>query len=118
MIRFQIVERSGANLYRILRGAMRSKELRTFYLTMRGHRVCHTNPSYTGWMHWSHTDGVITCEVVSPRWPGGEWRLFSAFVGRLADRFADLIHSVNIQFNGPSLKGPVKTRSKRVRRKR
>lgn len=118
MICFQVIERRGANLYQVLRGAMRSKELRTFYLAMHGRRVCHTNPSYSGWMRWSHADGVITCQVVSPRQPGTEWRLFSAFVGRLADRFADLIQCVNIQFNGPLPKGPLKRRSRRARRKR
>lgn len=98
MIRFQIVERSGANLYKVLCGAMRSGDLRTFYLTRRGRKVSHANPSYSGWMNWSHSDGVITCEVISPRKPGSEWQLFSAFVGRLAHRFAELIHCVNIQF--------------------
>lgn len=118
MIRFQVIERRGANLYQVLRGAMRSKELRTFYLTMRGRRVSHANPSYSGWMRWSHADGVITCQVVSPRQPGTEWRLFSAFVGRLADRFADLIQCVNIQFEGPSRKSAERRKVRRGRRKR
>lgn len=118
MIRFQVVERPGANLYQVLRGAMRSRELRTFYLTRHGRRVSHTNPSYAGWMNWSHGGGVITCEVVSPRTPGAEWRLFSAFVGRLADRFADLIHSVNVQFSAPPPRNLRKRRGKRKRRRR
>lgn len=118
MIRFQIVERSGANLYRVLLGAMRSRTLRTFYLTRRGRKVSHANPSYSGWMNWSHSDGVITCEVISPRKPGSEWQLFSAFVGRLAHRFADLIHCVNIQFTESVPVGRRRGVRKRVRRKR
>jgi hypothetical protein len=118
MIRFQVVERGGADLYRVLRRAMRSKELRTFYLDRRGRRVSHANPSYTGWIHWMPSDGVINCEIVSPRDPGGEWRLFSAFVGRLADRFADLIHSINVQFDAPPKKITVRKKISRARRKR
>ncbi|OGP30273.1 MAG: hypothetical protein A2038_15520 [Deltaproteobacteria bacterium GWA2_57_13] len=118
MIRFQIVERTGAHLYRQLIEAMRSGDLRTFYLTGRGRKVSHVNPTYAGWMNWSHTDGVITCEVISPRKPGSEWRLFSAFVGRLADRFAEMIHCVNVQFSDSIPATGARTGRKRARRKR
>lgn len=98
MIRLQIVERPGARLYRSLIAAMRSGELRTFTMMRRGKRVAHKNPNYPGWINWSSAEGVVTCEVVSPRKPGSEWRLLSALVGRLADKFADRVHSVSIQF--------------------
>jgi hypothetical protein len=117
MIRFQIVEREGADLYRTLLRAMRSGDLKTFYATKRGRKVHHANESYPGWMSWSHAGGVIHCEVVSPRRPGGEWQLFSAFIGRLAHRFAPLVHSVNIQFPGAvPLDGKPKRRKRRNRR--
>ena len=38
MIRFQIVERTGADLYHVLLHAMRSKELRTFIAARRGNQ--------------------------------------------------------------------------------
>ena len=113
MIRLQIVERPGTNLYRTLIGAMRSGELRTFAVTRRGKRVTHRNPNYSGWIKWSYAAGVISCEFLSPRRPGTEWRLLSAFVGRLADKFADQVHSISIQF--PEAKAP-RTRRKRRRK--
>jgi hypothetical protein len=98
MIRLQIIERHGTNLYKMLVEAMRSGKLRTFSVTKRGRRITHTNPQYPGWMNWTHAEGVIICEVLSPHKPGGEWKLLSALIGRLADKYADRIHSVSIQF--------------------
>jgi hypothetical protein len=46
MIRFQIIERTGANLYKSLVGAMRDGDLRTFVATKRGRKVQHTNVTY------------------------------------------------------------------------
>ena len=106
MIRLQLVERDGAKLFAELRGAMRSGSLRTFSTKNRGRRVVHANPTHSGWMSWTHVDGVITCTIVSPRKPGGEWQFLSAFIGRLADRFADKINNINIQFVPPA---PAKT---------
>ena len=100
MIRFQIIERTGANLHKTLVEAMRAGELRTFEATRRGRRIQHKNVSYPGWMNWSVLDGVINCEVVSPHKPGREWQFFSAFLGRLADRYADRIVAINVQFPG------------------
>lgn len=116
MIRFQIIERPGANLYRTLVEAMRDGDLRTFLIKKRGRKVQHTNLSYPGWMNWSSGHGVITCEVVSPRKPGGEWRLFSAFLGRLADRYADQVVSINVQF--PTSTAAAAMTSKRSKRRR
>jgi hypothetical protein len=113
MIRFQIIERTGANLHKTLIDAMRAGELRTFEATRRGRRIQHKNLSYPGWMNWSVADGLINCEVISPRKPGREWQLFSAFLGRLADRYAAQIVAINIQFPG-SIPQP----SRSVRRKR
>ncbi|HKZ73562.1 MAG TPA: hypothetical protein VJ011_05820 [Steroidobacteraceae bacterium] len=98
MIRFQIIERTGANLRRSLLEAMRSGELRTFVAMKRGRKVQHVSRSLHGWMNWTDRNGVIDCEVVSPHKPGMEWQLFSKFLGRLADRYADRIASINIQF--------------------
>lgn len=81
----------------------------------RGRKVQHTSLDYPGWMNWASSDGVITCEVLSPRKPGGEWKFFSAFLGRLADRYADEIAAINVQF--PQV--PVHAmNAKRKRRKR
>lgn len=113
MIRFQIVEQPGAGLYRELVRAMRSHDLHTFVVTRRGRRVQHTNDSYPGWMNWAPMDGVIHCEILSPRKPGGEWRLFSAFMGRLADRYAGSIAAINIQFPDAVEKPAVRPRKKR-----
>ena len=114
MIRFQIIERTGVNLYNTLVEAMRDGDLRTFRVTKRGRKVHHTNPSYPGWMNWSPGVGLMNCEIISPRKPGGEWRLFSAFLGRLADRYADQIVAINVQFPAST---PADA-SKRKRRKR
>lgn len=96
MIRFQIVERPGAELQKTLVDAMRSGDLRTFVALKRGRKVEHaTKP---GWMNWTSHDGVLQCEVISPQKPGLEWQLFSAFLGRLADRYADRIVAINVQF--------------------
>ena len=101
-IQFQIVERPGADLRKALIGAMRSGALQTFVTKNRGKKVVHISPDYPGWMKWEYHDGVITCIVLSPKKPGAEWKLFHAFLGRLADRFASQIHSINIQFHGES----------------
>ena len=111
MIRLQIVEHHGVGLYRALIKAMRSGELRTFIATRRGKKVTHRNPSYSGWVNWSFAGGVISCEILSPRKPGTEWRLLSALIGRLADKFADQVHSISIQFPpAPRAKGTTKRR--------
>ncbi|HEX2227917.1 MAG TPA: hypothetical protein VHM64_12315 [Candidatus Binatia bacterium] len=119
MIRFQIIERPGANLHKTLVDAMRAGELRTFEATRRGRRIQHKNLSYPGWMNWSVHDGMINCEVISPRKPGREWQFFSAFLGRLADRYAGEILGINIQFPGLlSDSAKVAKARRRVRRKR
>lgn len=115
MIRFQIFESPGTNLHRKLLEAMRAGELRTFEATRRGRRIQHKNLSYPGWMTWSAVDGMINCEVISPRKPGREWQFFSAFLGRLADRYADQIVAINVQFPGS---GAPPHRAKRKARSR
>jgi hypothetical protein len=119
MIRFQIIERTGANLHKTLVDAMRTGELRTFEATRRGRRIQHKNLSYPGWMNWSASDGLINCEIISPHKPGREWQLFSAFLGRLADRYADRIVAINVQFPDSTMSGaaPVKKRRRLRRRK-
>src|SRR4029450_6776212 len=117
MIRFQIIENAGANLQKELLTAMRTGELRTFVALKRGRRVEHTNPSYPGWMRWSASDGLINCEVLSPRKPGREWQLFSAFLGRLSDPYRDRILAINIQFPG-ELPPPAAARRAKRRRSR
>jgi hypothetical protein len=96
MIRFQIVEHLGAGLYRSLLHSMRSGALQTFSATKRGRKISHVK--YPGWINWSNPEGVITCEVLSPRKPDNEWQLMHAFLGRLAARFAPSIAAINIQF--------------------
>ncbi len=113
MIRLQIVERPGANLFRTLIRAMRSGDLRTFVAVKRGKKVTHRNPSYSGWINWSNSAGVISCEILSPRRPGTEWRLLSALVGRLADKFAESVHAISVQF--PDAQPAPKKRRKRRR---
>ncbi len=115
MIRFQIVERTGANLQKTLLGAIRGGELRTFKALKRGRKIQHVNTSYHGWMNWSSSHGVISCEVLRPRKPGREWQLFAAFLGRLADRYADHIAAINIQFPESI---PMQADSPRRRRRR
>ncbi len=118
MIRFQNIERSGAHLYKTLVGAMRAGELRTFEAMRRGRRIQHKNLSYPGWMNWATADGVINCEVVSPHKPGREWQFFSAFLGRLADRYADQIVAINIQFPASATQAPRKAAVRKPRRSR
>jgi hypothetical protein len=115
MIRFQIIEKSGANLFKTLVRDMREGNLRTFVAKKRGRKVQHTNKSYPGWMNWSEANGVINCEVISPNKPGREWLLFSAFLGRLADRYSDHILAINIQFPS-SEQGTEKAGKRRKRR--
>jgi hypothetical protein len=96
MIRFQIVEHFEADLHRQLLANMRSGSLQTFSLSKRGRKVSHVK--YPGWINWANSEGVITCEVLSPRRPHDEWLLLHAFLGRLAARFASNIAAINIQF--------------------
>ncbi len=96
MITLQIVEQPECELYKELRRAMRSKDLRTFSMQNRGRRFKHM--AYAGWINWSHEANVITCVVKNPGNPKVEWQLMHAFLGRLADRYAQYIHSINIQF--------------------
>jgi hypothetical protein len=117
MIRFQIVERAGANLQKTLVDAMRKGELRTFEATRRGRRIQHKNLSYPGWMNWSIAEGVINCEVISPHKPGREWQFFSAFLGRLADRYAEQIVAINVQFPASTTQAR-RTAAKKLRRPR
>jgi hypothetical protein len=117
MIRFQIIERPGAELQKTLVDAMRAGELRTFIALKRGRKIEHA--SKPGWMNWSSRDGVLQCEVISPHKPGLEWQLFSAFLGRLADRYADRILAINVQFpEGIAAGAHPKRRRKRGAKKR
>lgn len=118
MIRFQIVERAGAALYGSIVDAMRQGDLKTFRAQKRGHKVHHV--SKPGWMNWSSAGGLIMCEVLSPQKPGQEWQLFSAFLGRLADRYSDRILAINVQFPGATplpASTPPKRRPRRATRK-
>jgi hypothetical protein len=120
MIRFQIVEHLGAEVYRSLLDAMKTGSLLTFSASKRGRKITHVK--YPGWINWSSSEGVITCEVLSPQKPANEWQLMHAFMGRLAARFAPSIVAINIQFprkiestNAPSWgrRNAKKTRSQR-----
>jgi len=112
MIRLQIVERPGTRLFSALKKAIRSKDLRTFSLEKSGKRVVHVRSP--GHMDWISVEGVIACEIRTPRDPGKEWQLLSAVVGRLADRFPALVESINIQIAAPPAE-PAK-RKRRARR--
>ena len=97
---------------------MRTGALRTFIAKKRGRKVLHKNSAYPGWMNWSMSEGIITCEVLSPNKPGREWQLFSAFLGRLADRYADRIVAINVQFPGSGpFDAPPRRRRSRARGK-
>src|SRR5687767_1997491 len=99
MIRMQIVERGDAKLFGTLKRAIRSKDLRTFSLEKGGKRVVHVRSP--GHMDWVSVEGVIACEIKSPRDPGKEWQLLASVIGRLADRFPALVESINIQLAAP-----------------
>ncbi len=111
MIRLQIIERDGVDLLRQLLDAMREGELKTFSPERRGRKVTHVNAP--GWMNWRRSHGVITCEILSPNKPGGEWYFLRAFIGRLADRYAGSIASVHVQFPSPPVARRKRTRQKR-----
>jgi hypothetical protein len=117
MIRLQIIERTGANLHRTIVDAMRTGDLRTFVARKRGRTIHHK--SKPGWLNWAESDGLIRCEVLSPHKPGYEWQLFSAFLGRLADRFADRIVAINVQFPQaiPKMVEPRARKRRRARRR-
>lgn len=110
MIRMQIVERPGADLFRALKRAIRSKDLRTFALEKHGTRVVHVRSP--GFMNWTSTPGVIACEIRSPKEEGKEWQFLSNLIGRLADRYPALVESVNIQLDAPPLP-PAKRKRRR-----
>lgn len=96
MITVQIVEQPESNLYRQLLRAMRSGDLRTFQVQNRGKKITHM--TYQGYMNWDHSGNVITCVIKNPRKPRVEWQFMHALIGRLADRYAPDIHSINMQF--------------------
>ena len=110
MIRMQIVERPGVKLFSVLKRAMRSGDLRTFSLERHGTRVIHVRSP--GFMNWTSAEGIIACEIRSPRDEGKEWQLLSNVVGRLSDRFPDLVESINIQL-APRPAEPVKKKRKK-----
>ena len=110
MIRMQIVERPGVKLFSVLKRAMRSGDLRTFSLERHGTRVTHVRSP--GFMNWTDAEGIIACEIRSPRDEGKEWQLLSNVVGRLSDRFPDLVESINIQLAAPPVIAPKKKKRK------
>jgi hypothetical protein len=111
MIRMQIVERPGTELFKVLKRAIRSHDLRTFSLERHGTRVVHVRSP--GYMNWTSTEGIIACEIRSPREEGKEWQMLSAVIGRLADRFPAFVESVNVQLTAPPPVVPVKKRRKK-----
>jgi len=112
MIRMQIVERGDAKLFSTLKRAIRSKDLRTFSLEKGGKRVVHVRSP--GYMNWTEIEGVIACEIKSPKDEGKEWQLLSNVIGRLADRFPAEVESINIQLAAP----PPEPKKKRRKKKR
>ena len=115
MVRLQIVERPGTRLFMALKKAIRSKELRTFGLERKSTRVVHVRSP--GFMSWSYAEGVIACEIKSPKEPGKEWQLLSNVIGRLADRYPALVESINIQLAAPPAE-PVRKRKRGSKRAR
>lgn len=116
MIRFQVMERDQAHLYQTLVKAMRAGDLRTFRVENRGRRVVHVR--YPGRITWTHAQGVIDATVVSPRRPGDEWQIFSAFIGRLAQRYAGSISGIIVQFPEDAQTRGVRRRTRRRVRRR
>jgi len=112
MIKMQIIEKEGVGLYKDLIDAMRTGKLQTFIISRDRKKVKHTNVTCPGWMKWSNMGGVMVCEIVSPRKLGEEWKLLSAFIGRLADKYPNEIHNISIQFPEPSNSGK-KTKPKK-----
>ena len=103
MIRVQIIERPGTELFAMLKAAMRHGDLRTFSVEKRGRKVVHDK--YPGWMNWVYGQGTITCEILSPQKPNAEWQFLSALVGRLAHKYGDRVESINIQLPQPTSVG-------------
>ena len=116
MIRMQIVERPGVKLFNVLKRAMRSGDLRTFSLERRGARVTHVRSP--GFMNWTAAEGIIACEIRAPRDEGKEWQFLSNVVGRLSDRFPDLVESINIQLAPRPVVAPKRKRRVRKARRR
>ena len=112
MIRLQIVERPGTRLFSRLKKSIRSRELRTFSLEKGGKRVVHVRSP--GYMNWTEFEGVIACEIKSPKDEGKEWQLLSNVIGRLADRFPAEVESINIQLAAP----PPEPKKRKRRKKR
>ena len=115
MIRMQIVERPGTELFKVLKRAIRSKDLRTFTLEKHGTRVVHVRSP--GFMSWTATEGIIACELKSPRDEGKEWQLLTNVIGRLADRYPALVESINIQLEAPPPEPPKRRRKARAKRR-
>lgn len=111
MIRMQIVERPGMELYRVIKRAIRSKDLRTYALERHGTRVVHNR--YPGFMKWTSVDGAIACEIRAPE-ADDEWQLVSAVVGMLARRFPREAESIHVQLIAPP---PEPAKKRRRRRK-
>jgi hypothetical protein len=111
MIRLQIVERPGARLFSVLKKSIRSKDLRTFSLERGGKRVVHIRSP--GYMNWVEAEGIIACEIRTPKDEGKEWQLLAAVIGRLADRFTGAVESINVQLAAPPPEPKKKTRRRR-----
>ena len=112
MIRLQIVERPGADLFRVLKRAIRSKDLRTFSLEKGGKRVVHVRSP--GYMSWTPLEGMIACEIrARAKDEGKEWQLLAAFIGRLADRFPALVEGIHIQLAAPPPPKPARKKRRR-----
>ncbi len=98
MIKIQIVERDGANLFQVVKSACYDGTLRTFSAEKRGKKITHT--TYPGYITWSSArDGVIIASLRSPQRPQDEWKILSAFIGRLADKYPSSIHTISLQFD-------------------
>ena len=77
-----------------MRKDMRSGNLRTLVLAKRGSKVKHKK--FGGWMNWKSRKGVLYCEIHSRQ--NKEGQFLKSLIGRLYDRYAKLVNSVNIQF--------------------
>ncbi len=115
MIRLEIVERKGAKLYKRLIDAMRSGDLRTFQVADRGRKVTHVR--HPGLMRWKESNGVFTGSLRGAKGESG-WRLLGAFLGRLADKYADRVERIEIRFaETVKVKAPARGAAKRARRR-
>jgi hypothetical protein len=97
MITVQLFEKPESKVRKAFLDDIRAGEAKTWEAKDRGKKIVHKSPRAPGWITMEGT-GIVNCIVRNPSDPDMEWSILAMFVGLMARRYEDKLHSIQIHF--------------------